>query len=55
VDAALRLEEKDLKMMHRLVRAQTRRTDAEPAQAGSDTASWQYRQPKQPLAVVAGA
>jgi DSF synthase len=55
VDAALRLEEKDLKMMHRLVRAQTRRTDAEPAQAGSDTASWQHRQPKQPVAVVAGA
>jgi hypothetical protein len=26
VEAAMRLEEKDLKMMHRLVRAQSRRT-----------------------------
>jgi DSF synthase len=44
VDAAMRLEEKDLKMMHRLVRAQTRRasTEAEPTV-------------HQPIAAVAGA
>jgi hypothetical protein len=29
VDAAMRLEEKDLKMMHRLVRAQSRRTGSD--------------------------
>jgi DSF synthase len=35
VDAAMRLEEKDLKMMHRLVRAQSRRTATDDQSAES--------------------
>ena len=34
VDAALRLSERDLKMMKRLVRAQMRRMEARPAGGG---------------------
>ena len=45
VDAALRLEEKDLKMMNRLVRAQTRRTTV-------DAANEPQEQPVQVLAAV---
>ena len=40
VDAALRLSERELKMMHRLVRAQARRIEhGQPAQLQSDLAS----------------
>jgi DSF synthase len=46
VDAALRLEEKDLKMMHRLVRAQSRRTSG-------DEHAIETRQPDHAVAVVA--
>jgi hypothetical protein len=46
VDAALNLEDKDLKMMHRLVRAQTRRSGADAADEHSA---------HQPAVAMAGA
>ncbi|MCC6609590.1 MAG: crotonase/enoyl-CoA hydratase family protein [Burkholderiales bacterium] len=52
VDAALRLEEKDLRMMHRLVRAQTRRSGAD---AATDADDEQNLQPNRPRVAVAGA
>jgi hypothetical protein len=45
VDAALRLGERDLRMMNRLVRAQMRRMEARPAGGGSNVMEMPLAEP----------
>ena len=45
VDAALRLGERDLKMMHRLVRAQERRMESRPTGGGANVVEMPLAEP----------